>query len=444
MKKYIALVVSMIFVLGFAASAFAIHAEIPSETTATVAKGSTLITLGGELRVRGEIQKNTDFNDDTNAGDSSAYDQRVRLSVTAAVTPNTMGQITLESNNGTDVNDNVTWGAPVSGAKGVYAQGNAKKGDLRILEGWILTKGSGLLGIPSGLKIGHMPLALGNKLFFDHTKFGDDAIVFFMDPTKEMHVGFLTIKFNENTNAAADDSDAYVGLMTYKFSKDSSMSFDATYVNDMGNLLGGLVPGADVHFWNFGLRGDAKIAGFGIKGDIELQTGKITDLGATDDQKFKGIAALVGLSYKLDPVTLSLDAAYGSGDNDDDNDFETFVTSLGADQHYTYVYEYRTANAAGNANGGLANTTYIKLGADMGLMKDMNASLNAYYLRASKKNVNGDKGIGTEIDAKVTYKIDKNLNYWVEGGYLFAGNFYDAAKDADNAYAVRHGIQLNF
>lgn len=487
----------MIFVLGFAASAFAIHAEIPSETTATVAKGSTQITLGGEIRVRGEVQKNLDFNDETNAGDAGYYDQRVRLSLNAKVTPNTMGHVMLETGGGSDISDTYTWGyntAGANGATGVYARGNSKRDDLRINEAWILHKGSGLLGIPAGLKIGHMPLALGNKLFFDHTKYGDDAIVFFMDPSKDLHIGVLTAKFSEGLNAAAasrslcldaagayytvsgstcgdndadgvvdtnvgatssatatastasaNDADGYVALFTYKASKDASFSGDITYVNDQNNLLGGetdgIGGGMDVHFWNFGLRGDMNISGLGIKADVELQTGKISDA----DMKFRGYAALVGLTYTLDPVKLSLDWAYGSGDNDADNKFETFVSSLGRDQHYTYVYEYRATSASGGLSTGLANTMYVKLGADFGIMKDLNGSLSAYWLRAAKKMVNDSRSIGTEIDAKVSYKIDRNLNYWVEGGYLFAGSFYDtAAKTSDNAYAVRHGIQLSF
>ena len=94
---------------------------------------------------------------------------------------------------------------------------------MNINEAWILYTGSGLLGFNSGLKIGHMPLALGQKEFFDHTKFGDDAIVFFMDPTKQLHVGLLTVKFSENFsgigNANLDntnDLDGYVAFATFK------------------------------------------------------------------------------------------------------------------------------------------------------------------------------------------------------------------------------------
>ncbi|HTR45522.1 MAG TPA: alginate export family protein, partial [Thermodesulfovibrionales bacterium] len=135
---------------------------------------------------------------------------------------------------------------------------------------------------------------------------------------------------------------------------------------------------------------------------------------------------------------------------------KAFVTSQSAIQHFTYVYDYRTKNACGNQYGGLCNTKYIKLGANADLMKDLNGDLGVYYLRADKR-FNGvaglagvttdSKDLGWEIDASVKYKIDRNLTYWVEGGYLFAGDFWKsvtAGRNPDDAYSVRHGISLSF
>jgi len=147
-------------------------------------------------------------------------------------------------------------------------------------------------------------------------------------------------------------------------------------------------------------------------------------------------------------VKLTVEGAYGSGDKRSADKNEAFITSLGADQHFTYVYEYRTVNACGNLSGGLCNTWYAKLGASYDWTKEVASWLNVYYLNANKVLVEGQsKYIGTEVDAKVEYKIDKNLKYWVEGGYLFAGNFWRATalrNSVDDAYALRHGLQLNF
>jgi len=295
-KKYLALVLGVVFVLGFAASAFAIHADIPAETQAVVAKGATQISIGGEIRFRGDYQNNnSDFNS-VKSDHKSYYDSRIRLSVDAQVTPNTEGFVQIEAGSDVDGNqssDLFIWGnssknlqTGSSNSAGIYNQGDSKRGTLSILQAWIINKGNAL-GIPAGIKIGHMPLALGNSIFFDHTKFGDDAIVLFADPVKEMHISVLTAKFREGATTLNDDADAYVGLLTYQFDKNSGISGDITYVNDQTGL--GTV-GAEnaIHFWNFGLRGNTAFSGFGLMADVEFQQGEVKNTATPNhgDVKF--------------------------------------------------------------------------------------------------------------------------------------------------------------
>ena len=220
-----------------------------------------------------------------------------------------------------------------------------------------------------------------------------------------------------------------------------------------------------------GLRAATEVGGFGIKGDVELNGGSSESeanfTGLTDKTiKNKGYAYLVGVSYKLNPVKLSLDYAMGSGDSSStDNKNNGFANALSNVQHYTFVYDYRVATAQGSTLTGLTNTRYIKLGANGDITKDLNVDLNLYLLSAVKKksitvgqaitttgdlagtaSTKGDsKKVGREFDAKITYKLDKNLVYFVEGGYLWTGDFYNTAtQTADDAYAVRHGLTLSF
>ena len=469
MKKYLALVLGVLFTLGFAASAFAIHAEIPAETQSVVAKGATQITLGGELRFRGTIKANVaDFNDNASStSDTSAYDGRVRLRIQADVSKNTQGVIHLET--GSNTGDTYTSGdSGASEGKGVYTEGNGKRGTMAVLEAWILHKFN--IGVPAGIKVGHMPLALGNGLFFNHSKFGDDAIVLFFDPTKELHIGLLDIKVNEGASSGlADDTDAYVALFAYK-SKGFNVSGDITHLVDQNFTFGTLARGTaagdkGLAFTNYGLRADTKVGPIGLKADVEMQSGKAksNDTGVTDID-FKGYAYLLGANYKAGDFTLNLEYAVGSGDGDaSDDKVGTFVTAVGGSQKFTYVYDYLTktagvtdpssgASTLGDNNTGIANTTYIKLGAAGNITKDLNLIANYYILRATKpvstNSAYNSKKIGSELDAKITYKLDKNLIYFVEGGYLFAGDFFKnitvSAKDPDDAYSVRNGITLSF
>jgi len=480
-KKYLAILLGVIFVLGFAASAFAIHAEIPAESQAIVAKGGTQITIGGDIRVRAETQANTSTFQTGNNDHPTYYDERVRLSINAQVTPNTTGFVMIEAAGG-KTSTAYTWGgnsgaaAPntadgvSNGAVGIYQYGDSKRGELDLLEAWIQYKGSGLLGVPAGIKVGHMPLALGNKMFFDHTLFGDDAIVLFVDPTKEMHIVALTAKFMEGSTKNNDDANAYVGVFDYR-TKEFGVSFDVTYVDHQNSFYnsdgssndpaGPLPAGADAHLWNFGLRGDVTLLNnaLNIYADVEGQTGKIEDLGALSNEKFKGYAALVGASFKMDPVKFLLEWGYGSGDsNPTDGSFKEFVTSLSNYQRDTYVYGYRVVGAGEilgvpQKNTGLANVNRIRFGIDADLTKELFANVSYYYLHANKLSpqenaVGASHTIGSEVDWLFKYKLDKNLIYYVEGGYLFAGNFYKIVtgpnKTPDDAWAVRQGLQLTF
>jgi hypothetical protein len=473
LKKFLAIAVSALFLLGFAASAFAIHAEIPSETQAAVAMGGTQITLGGSIRVRGEYRQDMQYNGAVETDDLAAWDQRVRLSMDAKVSDNLTGFVMLESGNG-DTADTWTWGSASSGATGVYTVGNAKRGQVQVLEAWILYTND-LVNV----KIGHMPLALGNLLFFDHRKFGDDAIVLFKD-IDNLHIAALTAKFNEgsttnsticatavtgvlytttgacavgdtvyststSTNTAtADDGDAYVVLAAYK-GDGYNISGDITWVDD--NSF------ADTDLYNFGLRADVNIGEmFNVYGDVELQTG---DQNLTN-MDYSGWATQIGLKADVDPVKLGLEFGYGSGDawNDTDTDVDTFVTSLSSGVSYiTYVHGTRSANVAGAANG-ISNLTYVKGTVAGSPMEKLDANAAIVWLQASEDYFNAATGtgaddIGVEVDGKISYKLADGLVYWVEGGVLFVDDNYAQANTGvvgqeQDAYAIRHGIELTF
>ncbi len=436
MKKYLILLSCLLFILGIS----------------TVALASN-ITIEGEIEVRGEYSTNTtDLSDD--ASDNAAfYDEGVKLSVDAEVTENTKAviEITTEEDDPygqvVDVN---TWGVGTSGATN-YSQGNLVGDTFSIRKAYISHHGSGLLGYNAGFKIGHMPLKLGNALFLNHTKFGDDALVLFADPTNELHVGLVHIKFAENTRLGTtmvgenDDVTVYTGLFNYKMNE-LNIGGDATYIND--NTFG--PKGLD--FWNFGLRCDTEAAGVGIKADVEFQTGTADEaaLGA-DDLDFEGWALLIGANVKAGNINVDAEFAYGSGDEDaTDNKMETFVNSLGADeQHYTYVYEDRVVSAAGARSTGLANTWYIKVGADTNVNADMSLGADVYYLQAVEKlsDTYDEEDIGIEVDANLHYNIDKNLVYFVEAGILFADDLYKnftGGEEPDDPYVLRHGVKLTF
>lgn len=459
MKRFLAVLASLMLVLGFAVSAFAIHAEIPSETQAVVAKGQTQITLGGEIRFRGWWTNNvtkwtyekTDYflpfdSADLSEGDDNSsdawYDARVRLSIQADVTKNTTGFVQLET--GSSNTDVYTWGNM-----------NAKpSGPTTILQAWIQHKGSGLLGIPASIKVGHMPIALGHKIFLDHTKFGDDAIALSIEPTKDLLIDLVTAKWKEgDTTIAGDDADAYHLIASYAIDKDNKIGFDWTWKHSTNTAKGN----EGVNFHNVGLNAKGKISGLSYAAEVDFQFGKVNK-GTLEEQKFRGYGIFVDLGYKLDPVNIRAGFAYGSGDSNlDDDKIKEFQTTMGRDIHYAFLYEYTFTTSAMNQivdprtrNTSIANTTYYRLGLDYSPVKDLSTSLDGFIIRASKTPSGISKNVGWEVDLKAAYKIDRNLTYSIIAGVFKPGKFYEDAYldnlgvDKKTATQVMHALTLSF
>ncbi|MBF0567192.1 MAG: alginate export family protein, partial [Nitrospirae bacterium] len=378
----------------------------------------------------------------------------VRLNVDAKVSDSVEGYVELES--GDNTHDTYTWGANATpngpagvpaGATGVYPAGNTKEGSLYLRQAWLQYSKD-----QYGLKVGHQLLKLGNSLFFDHTKFGDDAILVFANPVKNLTLAALTARFQERSQYVNDDSSDYTILAVYK-GENYNISGDVSFVNDQG--FANLVPSySKAHVWNFGIRGDATFANVVIRPDLEIQAGKFIGITKVPDATVKGWSWMFGLDYKLEPAVLTLEAAQGSGKKSTTTDFESYITSLGSDQHYTFVYEYRMKAASGTIGTGVANTTYIKGGANANFTKDLSGEMYLYWLRATEavalNSVSALKdspshNLGWELDAKVSYMLAKNLKYYIEGGYMWVGDAYNYAGIGKNdAYGIRNGIQLNF
>ncbi len=162
-----------------------------------------------------------------------------------------------------------------------------------------------------------------------------------------------------------------------------------------------------------------------------------------------------------------------------------FQTTMGFDTespiarypHYTQIYERTIFTSAllqqvtgsghlfpFHRNTGIANTTYYNLGIDANLTKDLKASLDGFLLNATETgawedylsfwytSADVDDDLGWEVDAKVSYKIAKNLTYFVEAGYFSPGGFYGDVMDAiynsqidkKSVTQVIHGLNLTF
>jgi len=361
--------------------------------------------------------------------DSTGYDTRVRLGTTIKTGDQVTGRVVIET--GSDQSDTYTWG---NGSSAGLMSGGDKQGELDILEAWIQY-------VPSnwGIKAGHMPLALGNKLFFDHTKFGDDAIVAFITPSDATHIAVLTIKFEEgSTISAGDDIDGYVGLVTHKVSDALNLGANWTYLNNSASELA---------FSNIGLTADGKVNNISWKADIEYQFG---DRNATDDAG--GYAGMVDVSAALDGFTVGAMIAYGSGDDDStDNDADEFLDFLGALRYQSTMNGYILPSpATGTKNMGISNQQIYQLYASTNTTcpisgKDLSLKGRLNYMLVNEELFPGQEDdIGFEVELFADWKLAQGLIYGVEAAYLFTGDAWGGSGFDEDVYFLRHRLELSW
>ncbi len=460
MRKYLAIVLSVIFILSFAVTAFAIH-----ETgEPAISKGAQII-LGGKILVRGWYFDNVNGILPTSTQSQAMYSTNANIMIDANVSDNVRGFMELETSNGAAGNPD----------SGLYYWGSIDTkpaADLFFRQLWIQYTGSGLLGAPAGIKAGHMPITLGEKQFLCNERFGDDAILLWVDPTKEVHLVLGTTKLVEGNNAVhSDDLDGYVLIATYMVNKDNTIGLNYTLVHSDGlsNVTTGVPTVDKLNFDNLGLHANGKISGLVYAAEVDFQFGKLDGLTAASDKKFSGYGIFAKLGYMVDPVNLRASFAMGSGDSDLTNDKnKEFQTLQGPDAigatarlvHYTQIYE-RTIRTAANAQtltgavrtNGIANTTYYNLGMDVNPTKEISLSLDGFIIRATKAwQADQSKSVGSEVDFKGTYKFAKNLSYFVEAGVFTPGKFYTTGAAPVNGVGVDkktvtqavHGLLLTF
>jgi hypothetical protein len=486
LRKYIFIALSVLLLLTFATL---VYAEEPQ------------IKLGGRIMVRGWYFSNASFATGSlnnvyalpgeisgaECRDVALWTTNISLTMDAKVSDNVQGFLELEVAQG----GNSQSGLYIWGYNG-YGPDSKPNADLLFRQAWIQYTGSGLLGVPSGLKVGHQLLTLGEKQFLNHERFGDDAVLVFVEPTKELLLAAVTAKLNEgNYTLAYDDIDAYVLLGTYKIDKDNTIGLYYFYANNSdlektfasSNYTG--LNGLSLQ--DLGLHGNGKLAQtIDYAYELDTQFGKAEGQPGIDDIKYQGYAIYLKGGYKIPETPLNVRASFALGSGDEngvsnlnaggDHKIKEFQVTQGFDTespiarfvHYTQIYERTIATASliqtiGGSGGilyphrntGIANTTYYNLGLDLAATKDLAMSLDGFILRATKtdgwsKVLGGSdvsKNVGWELDFKGSYKLAKNLTYFVEAGTFRPGKFYEDTSlvSTDKTVSqVIHGLNLTF
>jgi hypothetical protein len=424
MKK-IVMLLAVAAMTCFSTSAFAIH-EGEGKASGNLAD----ITIGGSMDIRSRDFQNLDMN--KSVGDATLDTQeRIRLDVNVKA-GDVKGKVTIE-------NDWDTWGR-FETPQANHAN-NGTSGALDLREAWVLFP---VPSTPVMVKGGHMLLQLGNGWWFRSMKYGSDAWVAFTD-IDPVHVGLVNVKVSEGLTSQSDDIDAYVIFASVKASDTMNFGADVTYANDRRNGFGFGTPGAtdpagQTQAYNIGLNADVKAGPVGLKAEVDVQTGKAKG----NDSKFKGNQVVVQGNVPMDPVTINFAAAYGSGKKATDKDNKEMVTFLDADQHYTFLYEYKIAGPCG-AHTGFCNTTALSAGAMFAATKSLSIGADVWFMQASEKVAEvgnplaTTSELGTEVDVKINWTLADNLTWNWTLGYLDPGKGLgkDSATGAQGVLSMK-------
>ena len=172
------------------------------------------------------------------------------------------------------------------------------------------------------------------------------------------------------------------------------------------------------------------------------------------DVKYSGYAVDIAPSFKADALKVGAFFTMLSGNDPDTADkneaFKNF--SLKADGFgRMYILEAKMKfdnidEAAKNADVRGKNQGYTLAGAMLEYnMSPFTFLVQGAWAQLSQKDANDENALGTEIDAAISYEVEKNASIIVEGAYLASGNAIKSvvgATEKQNATYV--GVGLNY
>lgn len=256
---------------------------------------SMAVELSGQIMIRGEYDKNRDFEDDFQIGRGADIQQRTTLTATASPTDSTTVEISIQ--------DSGAWGAGQDG--------------VRLHEAYI--QEDNLFGSDVSLRIGRQVLSYDDQriigaLLWSKTPNFDDAIKLIY-ASDEFNVDVFAAKKSESFRTVADDEDLYGVHATIKTIPNNSLSvytfaeiegqfkrytigarlkgnFDAVdYTAEIPFQTGQVDDTIDISAYAFAVRGGYTVAGpnkVRIGGEYAFATGNDTT-DATENQGFNVI-----------------------------------------------------------------------------------------------------------------------------------------------------------
>jgi hypothetical protein len=251
------------------------------------------------------------------------------------------------------------------------------------------------------------------------------------------------------------DSDAYYGIGIYK--KDNITaglllaSVRGDYVVDSNDPAAGykLTQTVAIPYW------DIKIDDtYGVKGEIYYRPGKEEYDNSATDKDLSGMGYYIAGTGNFGQTKVEVGLAYASGDDPTTDDEDESLVSTGAasgknaglGDEWTPFVILQDANALLNT-AATAGVMLFYAQADYALSDDMKVTGLIGMATADQVDATQDDSYGTEIDAKLEWKLTDALTYNFNLGYLMAGDYFKGiggTTEIEDTFTLYHKLQLDF
>ncbi len=234
----------------------------------------------------------------------------------------------------------------------------------------------------------------------------------------------------EGRNPGTDSNEAFSSSSQYQVKRFANVEFD---------------------LYTLGLDGSYNFdAGFGkafVNWDLIYQTGSMDDNTAVS-RDISAYLAHADLGVNLGNAKVTYTIWYASGDdNSSDGDIENFL-STDVDRFDSIIFfegGYTDDNYFTEAPYILDKGLFLnKLALDYKASDKLKLGLAVLYLQTAEDLANGEKNLGTEIDAYLSYKLYAGLEFALNLGYLAADDGmknFGADEDVFRSTArVRYGF----
>ncbi|MEE9543003.1 MAG: alginate export family protein, partial [Thermodesulfobacteriota bacterium] len=241
---------------------------------------STAVELSGQLKIKGEWDKNNDFLDGNAAATGSATQQRTRLTATASPTDSTTVKLTIQDTRewgSTGQLTDVTGGNKIDMHEAYIQEDNLFGSDVSI------RGGRQVLSYDDQRLVGGFEWSMNARSF--------DAIKV-MYGSDEFDVDAFAAKITEGGTAAGDESDFYGVHATIKTIPNNSLSVYALILKTQGHVAADTTTGLQT-VYTFGARLKGEASGVDYTVEIPFQTGT-EGLDESTDLSAYAIAARAG------------------------------------------------------------------------------------------------------------------------------------------------------